>query len=301
MNILYLQFFRHAEIAPSTVYSNDSWINRIEDIWPYGFSQITKRGKNNGYELGLWLRKRYDGFIKKKFDPEEFYIRSTDIDVNLMTALLVTDAFYYPDNGTRFTDFPRIPTPVHTAPLDVDKRSYNLTLPSWAVQNYDEIRTASQFRLQYFSYTSELKRLRVGPVFRLQTENMRKKSIGELPEQKMFMYSYNGLYLAIMLNTMGFFIGTEPPYSSPLIFELHQTGKNYFVKILFQNDTTFQNPPLELTLPDCSLECPLSDFINLLKDFIPKDWEKECHSIDPISEPSYPSNFTGLSWIYSYA
>ncbi|KAL7643591.1 UNVERIFIED_CONTAM: hypothetical protein RMT77_005574 [Armadillidium vulgare] len=274
-----------------------------------------------------------------------------------MTALLVTDAFYYPDNGTRFTDFPRIPTPVHTAPLDVDKllyvqfacpriaietsklhnipevqnffrknenlfhfvsensgtnitsledfyfvyrtleaeRSYNLTLPSWAVQNYDEIRTASQFRLQYFSYTSELKRLRVGPVFRLQTENMRKKSIGELPEQKMFMYSYNGLYLAIMLNTMGFFIGTEPPYSSPLIFELHQTGKNYFVKILFQNDTTFQNPPLELTLPDCSLECPLSDFINLLKDFIPKDWEKECHSIDPISEPSYPSNFTGNS------
>ncbi|KAL7643592.1 UNVERIFIED_CONTAM: hypothetical protein RMT77_005575 [Armadillidium vulgare] len=59
-------FFRHAEIAPSTVYSNDPRINRIEDIWPYGFSQITKRGKNNGYELGLWLRKRYDGFIKKK-------------------------------------------------------------------------------------------------------------------------------------------------------------------------------------------------------------------------------------------
>ncbi|RXG72002.1 hypothetical protein Avbf_11783 [Armadillidium vulgare] len=52
------------------------------------------------------------------------------------------------------------------------------------------------------------------------------------------------------------------------------------IEILFQNDTTFQNPPLELTLTDCSLECPLSDFINLLKDFIPKDWEKECHNIE---------------------
>ncbi|KAB7507767.1 hypothetical protein Anas_01621 [Armadillidium nasatum] len=306
--------------------------------------------------LGLWLRQRYDGFIKNKFDPKEFYIRSSDFDVNLMTALLVTDAFYYPDNETRFRDFPRLPTPVHAAPMDVDKllyvdiacpriaietsklhnipevqnffrknenlfhfvseksganitsledfldvyrtlaaeRSYNLTIPSWAVQNYDEISTAAHFWFQYFSYSNELKRLRVGPVFELLTENMRKKSIGELSEQKMFMYSYQGFYTSAMLNTMGVFNGIEPPHSSSLIFELHQTGQNYFVKVLYQNDTTFQNPPLELTLPDCSLECPLSDFINLLKDFIPKDWEKECHSIDPISDPSYPS-YTGNS------
>ncbi|KAB7501172.1 Prostatic acid phosphatase [Armadillidium nasatum] len=216
----------------------------------------------------------------------------------------------------RFTDFPRIPTPVHAAPLDDDKllfidltcpriaienskinnipeRSLNFTLPSWAVQNYDEISTAAHFWPQYYSFSNELKRLRGGPVFELLTENMRKKSIGELPEQKMFMYSYHGLYIASMITTMGVFNSIEIPYTSLLMFELHQTGKNYFVKVLLQNDTTFQNPPLELTLPDCSPECPLSDFINLLKDFIPKDWEKECHSIDPISEPSYPSSFTG--------
>ncbi|KAB7497084.1 hypothetical protein Anas_10581 [Armadillidium nasatum] len=151
MNILYLQFFRHAEISPFTVYSNDPRINRIEDIWPYGFGKITKR-------------------------------------------------------------------------------SYNFTLPSWVVQIYDEISTAAQFWTQYYSYSNELKRLNVGPVFELLTENMRKKSIGELPEQKMFMYSYNGLFMASMLNTMGVFNGIEIPYTSLLMFELHQTGKNYFVK-----------------------------------------------------------------------
>ncbi|KAL7643593.1 UNVERIFIED_CONTAM: hypothetical protein RMT77_005576 [Armadillidium vulgare] len=350
-------FFRHAENSPSKVYSNDPPINRIEDIWPYGFLAITKDGKIKSYKLGLWLRQRYDGFIKKKFDTEEFYIRSTDLDINLRTALLVTDAFYYPDKDTRFTDFPRLPTPVHSAPLDVDKllsfrltcpridietskihnipevqnflrtnknlfqliseksganitslsdlyflyrnlepqRSHNFTLPSWAVQNYDEISKAAHLWYQYYSYSNELKSLIAGPVFRVLTQNMRKKSIGELPEQKMFMYSYNGLNIATMLKAMGVFNGIVVSYTSSLIFELHQTDKNYFVKALYQNDTTFQNPPLELTLPDCSLECPLSDFINLLKDFIPMDWEKECHNRDPISEPSYPSYFTGNS------
>ncbi|RXG60879.1 hypothetical protein Avbf_18220, partial [Armadillidium vulgare] len=110
------------------------------------------------------------------------------------------------------------------------KRSYNLTLPSWAVQNYQEISTAGHLWYQYYSYFNEMKRLKVGPVFGLLTENIRKKSIGEIPEQKMFMYSYNGIYIATMLNTMGVFNGIEIPYISSLIFELHQTDKNYFVK-----------------------------------------------------------------------
>ncbi|KAB7504991.1 Prostatic acid phosphatase [Armadillidium nasatum] len=82
------------------------------------------------------------------------------------------------------------------------------------------------------------------------------------------------LFLSL-LNSMGVYNHIRPPYASAVMIELHQIGKDYFVKIYYQNDNTFVNPPQELTVPGCSFECPLQDWTELLNDVIPDDWEKE--------------------------
>ncbi|RXG58078.1 Prostatic acid phosphatase [Armadillidium vulgare] len=74
------------------------------------------------------------------------------------------------------------------------------------------------------------------------------------------------------------------------MIELHQIGKDYFVKIYYQNDTNLVNPPHELTIPGCSFECPLQDWTELLNDVIPNDWEKECHNIEPLQFSTYNLN-----------
>lgn len=31
-----------------------------------------------------------------------------------------------------------------------------------------------------------------------------------------------------------------------------------------------------MTLPNCTMLCPLEDFITLTKDVVPENWEREC-------------------------
>ncbi|KAB7501353.1 Testicular acid phosphatase-like protein [Armadillidium nasatum] len=311
--------------------------------------QLTKIGKNMTYQLGLFLRDRYDGFIKNVFDTEEIQVISTDYDRTLMSAECVMAAFYRPDDETKFRkDLEWVPTPIHTAPegddvlLNVDaacprissevskldqipeiqdfnekneelykfvseqagfnetsslsalitfdaiyiERLYNLTIPKWAVKTYNEMNIVSNFFFELLSYTDELKRLRGGPLLKMITENMTNKSRGELPKRKMNVYSAHDSTVSIILNSMGVYNSIRPPYSSTVMIELHQIGKDYFVKIYYQNDTNLVNSPHELTIPGCSFECPLQDWTELLNDVIPNDWEKECHDIEPLQNQS---------------
>lgn len=76
------------------------------------------------YQLGLFLRNRYDGFIKKVFDIEEVQVRSTDYDRTLMSAACVMAAFYRPDDESKFReDLNWVPTTIHSVPEGDDKVS----------------------------------------------------------------------------------------------------------------------------------------------------------------------------------
>ena len=77
--------FRHGARTPCDLYPTDPY--RDPSRWPIGFGQLTSEGKRMHFELGQWLRKRYHGFLSDNYSEEEIFVRSTDVDRTLMSAL----------------------------------------------------------------------------------------------------------------------------------------------------------------------------------------------------------------------
>ena len=73
------------------------------------------------FELGKYLRKRYNGFLSEKYNENDIYVRSSDVDRTLMSAMSNL-AGLYPPHGNQIWNQELLwqPIPVHTLPLDKD-------------------------------------------------------------------------------------------------------------------------------------------------------------------------------------
>jgi len=111
--------FRHGDRTPIKPYPTDPYKNRSN--WPVGFGQLTKRGKERHFNLGRWIRNRYDGFLGADYDENEIYVRSTDVDRTLMSAQSNLAGLYPPNPDQRWNpDLDWQPIPVHTVPQSED-------------------------------------------------------------------------------------------------------------------------------------------------------------------------------------
>ncbi|XP_062121652.1 LOW QUALITY PROTEIN: prostatic acid phosphatase [Drosophila sulfurigaster albostrigata] len=111
--------FRHGDRMPLDPYPTDPWKNR--KYWPTGWGQLTNRGKQQHYELGKWLRKRYNSLLSTRFDIDQIYIQSTDVDRTLMSAQSNLAGLYEPVGEDVWNDQIKWqPIPVHTMPEKYD-------------------------------------------------------------------------------------------------------------------------------------------------------------------------------------
>lgn len=107
--------YRHGDRAPIRLYPTDP--HKDPSIWPMGLGQLTKIGKMQQYDLGIWLKERYKKFLPKEFSTKDIYVRSTDVDRTLMSAQCTLAGLYPPDdNQTWNTHLRWQPIPVHTSP-----------------------------------------------------------------------------------------------------------------------------------------------------------------------------------------
>lgn len=60
---------------------------------------------------------------------------------------------------------------------------------------------------------------------------MRQKVAGEIPKQKMYMYSAHDITLSILLLGLGVFNNVAPPYATTVLIELHKIGEEHFVQV----------------------------------------------------------------------
>ena len=116
--------YRHGDRTPCDIYPTDPY--KDPSNWPVGFGQLTSEGKRMHFNLGQWLRQRYDGFLSYNYSEEEIYVRSTDKDRTLMSAQSNLAGLYPPSGYWEWdSDLAWQPIPVHTLPMEMDKLLFN--------------------------------------------------------------------------------------------------------------------------------------------------------------------------------
>lgn len=89
--------------------------------WWLGHGQLTNIGKQNQYELGTFLRRRYGRFLHAQYHANYTRVVSTDIDRTLMSAAVNLAALYRPSGNQSWNDqLAWQPIPVHTRPVHED-------------------------------------------------------------------------------------------------------------------------------------------------------------------------------------
>lgn len=80
-----------------------------------------QEGKQETYELGKFLRRRYQNLIGDQYSPDKVYIRSSDTDRALMSAQCVA-AGLFPPSGDEVWNVDLLwqPVPIHTIALADD-------------------------------------------------------------------------------------------------------------------------------------------------------------------------------------
>ncbi|KAI6222796.1 Acid phosphatase [Aphelenchoides besseyi] len=116
--------WRHGDRSPLLHLPNDK--NKPED-WLSGgggFGQLSYVGMKQHVELGKKLRVRYDGFISPRYSSNEIYVRSTDVNRTIISAISNMIGFYdTTKNAVPDVDYPSkvdvwpakyVPIPIHT-------------------------------------------------------------------------------------------------------------------------------------------------------------------------------------------
>ncbi|XP_037041883.1 lysosomal acid phosphatase-like [Bradysia coprophila] len=110
--------FRHGDRSPIIQAPGDLY---DQSKWPDGLGQLTNLGKQQQFNLGKWLRSRYNGFLSPSYKFDEIYIQSSDVDRTLMSAQANLAGLYAP-RGRQIWN-PLLlwqPIPVHTQPQETD-------------------------------------------------------------------------------------------------------------------------------------------------------------------------------------
>ncbi|KAM4821514.1 prostatic acid phosphatase [Thomomys bottae] len=114
--------FRHGDRSPIETFPNDPI---MESSWPQGFGQLTQLGMEQHYELGQYIKKRYGKLLNESYKREQVYIRSTDVDRTLMSAMTNLAALFPPEGMSIWNpSIPWQPIPVHTVSLAEDRLLY---------------------------------------------------------------------------------------------------------------------------------------------------------------------------------
>lgn len=137
---------RHGDRCPDyPTYPTDPYLNYT--FPPYGWSQLTNKGRETVYENGKFFRKRYDEFLGKNYNPADIHAQSTGMTRTRMSLQLFMAGMFPPKN----TDLQWNPN-LDWQPVDTTYKEltndlelfplYSQNCPRWNVElvkNYDPV------------------------------------------------------------------------------------------------------------------------------------------------------------------
>ncbi|KAK3779498.1 hypothetical protein RRG08_045244 [Elysia crispata] len=174
------------------------------------------------------------------------------------------------------------------------EKSHNLTWNDWVYEDgvwdkLDDLRTAS-FDLLFND--SAMARLQGGPLLKEIIGYMKAATGKERQGPKFYMYSAHDSTVAALLSALHAYDRHQPIYRALVMLELHEIDSEFVVKVLYRNDTTAD--PYLLIPKGCSESCTLSELIEVTKDTVPDDWEKECQATSSSSHELSPASWIAL-------
>ena len=130
--------FRHGDRSPLTFLPNDIYNS---SSWPQGPGQLTQNGQEQLLRAGEFFKARYLDPLKDTYlgiDPgyksDQVYVRSTDKDRTIMSALCFLAGLFPPGEGDTGRPSPLNvwqPVPVHTIPSMHDNIVFNKNCPNF--------------------------------------------------------------------------------------------------------------------------------------------------------------------------
>ncbi|KAL0275198.1 UNVERIFIED_CONTAM: hypothetical protein PYX00_003132 [Menopon gallinae] len=151
---------------------------------------------------------------------------------------------------------------------------HGFQLPSWTKKYFPEpLKEIAEFASKLSAQTTQLKRLRCGPLLKDILKHIDDKK-DCLLKQKMWIYSAHDSTISNLLQCMNVYDGAIPPYTATLIFELYRKSAGWWLMVSYKTPTTIQ----VLRIPQCERLCPLESFKKLVKPVIPGDWDEECRN-----------------------
>ncbi|XP_052836682.1 prostatic acid phosphatase isoform X2 [Drosophila gunungcola] len=152
--------YRHGDRTPVDPYPTDPWGDL--NYWPTGWGQLTNLGKQEHYDLGKWLRKRYSALLPSKYSNQDIYVQSTDVDRTLMSAQSNLAGLYEPQGEDIWnSDIKWQPIPIHTIPEKEDHiLAAKAPCPAYdhelaALESSPEFKAMTEKHRGLFAYLSE--------------------------------------------------------------------------------------------------------------------------------------------------
>lgn len=130
---------RHGIRTPASTFPNDPFINKT--FYPVGWGQITnvscfnngylylkhsyfilnyQPGKSQLYNIGKFIRNRYNKFLGTFYSPDEYYTQSTGVDRTKVSMQMVNAGLWPPSKDQKWGPLDWQPIPVNAEPLDED-------------------------------------------------------------------------------------------------------------------------------------------------------------------------------------
>lgn len=109
---------RHGQRTPADTYPKDPYIS--ESFEPFGWGQLTNKGKLDMFENGEFIRHRYNDFLGDIYNARITYVLSTDSDRTKMTAQLMDAGIWPPNKEQQWGPLKWQPIPVRFDNLNED-------------------------------------------------------------------------------------------------------------------------------------------------------------------------------------
>ncbi|XP_022909416.1 venom acid phosphatase Acph-1-like [Onthophagus taurus] len=160
------------------------------------------------------------------------------------------------------------------------EETMNFTLPEWTKPIYPGlIDQLAGKQCEFENYNPILKRLNGGRMLKIVLNQMLSKIKDELPkERKIYLYSGHENNVINILAALNVFKAHVPKYSAAAIIELYYVplSNEYRVKVFYEYDVN-EEFRIEI-ISGCEESCEIGKFMNLVDDYVPKNYTAECGS-----------------------